>query len=233
MIWIDLSVAFSVGLLGSIHCIGMCGGIVAALSLGSGQSEWRGLFYYHAGRITVYSLLGLLIGLAGKAFVLKATFLPIQQTLSLVAGLFIILFSLQIGGFIPEKYLNLTAFRIPGSLLKKAAKGRPFYWGVAGMANGLLPCGMVYAALALALKQAAPLDAALVMTAFGAGTLPAMAGFTAALSRWSPDLRSRFLKLTACLMVLFGLFTLYRGISPPHHRGEMKDGHGAEVHGRH
>lgn len=212
MLWLDIFMALSVGMLGSIHCIGMCGGIVAALSMGRERTYWRGIASYHLGRVISYSALGLAAGLIGSLITAKTELLHIQQMLSIFAGIFMIIFALQIGGVIPERFLSLSFIRIPASLLRKTAKGNtPLLWGLTGLANGLLPCGMVYAALSLALKQADPLTGTIMMTAFGIGTIPAMTMLAITIRRLDPFLKVRFLKLAAATLVLFGLFTIGRG----------------------
>lgn len=212
MLSLDIFMALSVGVLGSIHCIGMCGGIVAALSMGGEQTYWRGIASYHLGRIVSYSALGLAAGMIGSLITTKTELLYIQQLLSVFAGVFMIIFALQIGGIIPDRFASLSFIRIPVSLLQKTArKNTPLLWGMTGLANGLLPCGMVYAALALALKQATPLSGTLMMTAFGIGTVPAMTVLAITIRRLDPFLKARFLKLAAAILLLFGLFTIGRG----------------------
>ncbi|MDT8316971.1 MAG: sulfite exporter TauE/SafE family protein [bacterium] len=212
MLWFDIFMAFSVGMLGSIHCIGMCGGIVAALSMGGDKAYWLGIASYHTGRILSYSALGLAAGLIGSLITARTELLQIQLILSVFAGIFMIIFALQIGGVIPERFAAVSFIRIPASLLQKTARGKvPLLWGLTGLANGLLPCGMVYAALALALKQADPLKGTLMMTAFGMGTVPAMTVLALTIRRLDPFLKARFLKLAVATLVLFGLFTIGRG----------------------
>lgn len=208
----DLGIAFMIGLLGGIHCVGMCGGIVAALSMGRKSAWWKGITLYHLGRVLSYSGIGLLAGLAGNIFTGSLNIAVAQQLLSVTAGLMMIFFALQIGGFIPEKLFGLSIMRIPSFLLKRAVAGdSSTFWGVVGIFNGLLPCGMVYAALSLALKQADPLSGAFIMLSFGLGTIPAMTILALVIKRWDPELRGRLLRWAALFLILFGCFTLLRG----------------------
>ena len=227
MLWLDIFMAFSVGILGSIHCIGMCGGIVAALSMGGDKTYWRGIASYHLGRIISYSTLGLVAGLIGSLITAKTELLHIQQMLSVLAGMFMIIFALQIGGVIPERFAAISFIRIPASLLQKTARGNaPLFWGLTGLTNGLLPCGMVYAALSLSLKQADPVAGTIMMTAFGIGTVPAMTVLAITIRRLDPFLKARFLKLAALTLVLFGLFTIGRGyMQTGGHNHDMPDHH--------
>ncbi len=214
---IDLVMAFIIGLTGGIHCIGMCGGIVTALSMSGGGGWLSGMVLYHFGRTTTYSLLGLAAGLLGSLITQRGSFAGIQSGISIAAGVVMIIFALQMGGWITEKFGPLSRISIPSRLLGRAAGGSVLPWGLVGLANGLLPCGMVYAALALALKQTTPLMGAVVMLSFGVGTIPAMTGFSLIIGRLKGSLRGKFLKVAAALLVIFGLFTMARGFTVVHH----------------
>ena len=204
--------ALSIGLLGSIHCVGMCGGIVAALSMGKKGPLWQAITLYHAGRILTYSLAGLVVGIIGLVVTENQVIDNARQILSIVAGIFMIVFALQIGGMVPERFLNFSLIKIPASLLRKTSEGGSIYlWGVTGLVNGLLPCGMVYAALSLSLMQAEPVKGMLIMTSFGIGTVPAMTGMAMLIRRWAPSSRGVFLRWTALALVIFGFMTMARG----------------------
>lgn len=216
MPWLDLSMAFSVGIIGSVHCVGMCGGIVAALTMGRPSVWITGITLYHLGRIFSYSLIGFLLGLAGQMFTHTSGISLAQQTLSVIAGFIMIFFALQVGGFIPEKFFQ-SIFSIPSALLRKTAGGNSLiFWTLAGAANGLLPCGMVYAAGSLALKESHIIHSMLIMTAFGLGTVPAMTGLAIVIKKWNPLTRGKFIKAAALLLILFGVFTIGRAFIPLH-----------------
>ncbi|MDH3975742.1 MAG: sulfite exporter TauE/SafE family protein [Deltaproteobacteria bacterium] len=222
MPWLDLSMAFSVGIIGSIHCVGMCGGIVAALTMGRPSVWLAGITLYHAGRIVSYSLIGLLLGFLGHMFTDMSGISLARRFLSITAGILMIFFALQVGGFIPEKLFQ-SIFSIPSGLLRKTAQGKAlFFWAIAGAANGLLPCGMVYAAGSLALKEANLIHSMLIMAAFGLGTVPAMTGLAVIIRKWAPLTKGRFIRITAVILLLFGLFTITRGFIPldAHNHGE-------------
>lgn len=208
--------AFSVGIIGSIHCVGMCGGIIAALTMGRSGIWITGLTLYHTGRIFSYSLIGLLLGYVGHMFTGMSGISLAQQILSISAGLLMIFFALQVGGFIPEKFFQ-SIFSIPSGLLRKTAEGNSLlFWTLAGTANGLLPCGMVYAAGSLALKEAHMFHSMLIMAAFGLGTVPAMTGLAFIIRKWDPLTKGKFIKVTALILILFGIFTITRGFLPLH-----------------
>jgi len=198
----------------------MCGGIVAALSMSGNRAWMPGIFVYHFGRLITYTLLGIILGLIGSLTVYGAGMGNIQGYLSIITGLIIILFALQTGGWISGRSGYLYKISIPSGLLTAAARqGSGASWGLLGLVNGLLPCGMVYAALALALRQAGPLNGALSMFAFGLGTMPAMTIFAIIIRRINPAVKGRVLKLASVVIVLFGVFTIYRGIARPHIHG--------------
>lgn len=173
---VALITAFSVGLLGSFHCIGMCGAI--AFSLPLQEQNWYsklwGGFIYNIGRISTYGILGFILGLLGKGF----SFAGFQQGLSIFLGVFILIVLLF------PKYIQLqknkSSFLAQLQLWVRQKMGLLFrtnsikaLYGI-GLLNGLLPCGLVYAALAGAIATGQGLMGALYMICFGFGTLPIM-----------------------------------------------------------
>lgn len=210
----NLAAAFLIGLAGSIHCVGMCGGIAGALCMGG---KGRPMPFYHLGRIITYSLLGLAAGLLVHFVRQSSTMIGVQRSLSIFAGVVMLYFGLQLGGWIKERWGALSSVRLPGKLLRQASEGGNFYAPLlVGLFNGLLPCGMVYAALALALSETSPLVSMATMLAFGLGTLPAFTLFTVILQRLSPRAKGKWLKAAALLLILFGLFTVFRAEGAMH-----------------
>jgi len=169
-----MPLAFLMGFLGSVHCAVMCGPIVLGLPL-NGQNNWRNLLQvvlYQLGRVATYTFLGLLVGMIGNTFSVFAK----QETLSLIIGAGLIIFTvLQLTG----KY-GTSLQRLQNRLVMPISKlmGKVFklpFWGFfAGMLNGLIPCGMVYLALATALSSANLGSGAGFMLLFGLGTTPLM-----------------------------------------------------------
>ncbi|HCX88731.1 MAG TPA: hypothetical protein DG761_11970 [Gammaproteobacteria bacterium] len=215
-----------VGLLGSVHCVGMCGGIVGSLSsLSTGASKsppWRMLFAYNTGRITSYILAGILAGWLGNKAL--AVFSPahvasIGLTLS---GLFLLTLGLYISGW----WQGLAVLERVGLLLWKriepwARRLLPIrYTGQAvalGLVWGWLPCGLVYATLIWSLANADPLRSAAMMGAFGLGTLPmltVLGSATSALARLVRQKRTR--QIAGAVIMSFGLLTLFGVIRPVH-----------------
>ena len=170
--------AFLTGLLGGAHCVGMCGGIVAAISL---QAGGRQPFVFHlaysTGRIASYSAAGALAGLLGSAAFLSDTLYPVQQGLYLLAQVVLILLGLYLagldqsvlvleraGGVLWRRLQPLLARVMPIRSLPQALS--------AGALWGWLPCGLVYSVLVSALASGSAGRGAALLLLFGLGTLP-------------------------------------------------------------
>jgi hypothetical protein len=172
--------AFSLAIVGGLHCAGMCGGIVGALQLNRPKdvSAPRLSAGYHTGRVTSYSLAGLLAGTLGAALY-AADVLPVQAALMLVGSLMLLAIGLSMfgrGAWMRRiEPAGAWIWRLIGPLARRVYPPRTGLQALAaGLAWGWIPCGMVYAALPLALVAGGPLQGALVMLAFGLGTLPNM-----------------------------------------------------------
>ena len=170
----EFGIAIALGLLGSLHCAAMCGPLLLALPVrpgGPGQFI-AGRVIYQLGRIATYCLLGVVAGLAGKSIFLVG----LQRWLSISLGVAILL------GFLVSKKVAVSApiVRLVNRL--KSAMSvqlqRRGFWALAllGLLNGLLPCGLVYVALAGAVASGGLLDGIIYMALFGLGTLPTMLG---------------------------------------------------------
>lgn len=209
------------GLLGSAHCIGMCGPFALTLGLGSaGVSANAGRqLLYSLGRITTYAVLGAAAGYAGWRVSRQFSSLAILQAgLSIAAGLFLLYEGLRTAGLWPVRRRGGGQAACLGSSALRTFLTSPRRVDVflAGLFTGLLPCGLVYAFLALAMNTRSVWPGMAVMAAFGAGTVPAMmlTGVGAALVSWSA--RRRLLRIAACCVVVTGLLTLARGFAALH-----------------
>ncbi len=201
---VNIGAAFVLGLVGGMHCLGMCGGIVAALSAARRETWWPGVFAYHAARVLTYVVLGLAVSFSGSFLETHSLWSGTQKGISVFAGLVIIIFSLQLGGWLPERW-GRTPFFIPAPLLKKASATNSLgVWGAVGFFNGLLPCGLVYAALAIALASGSALHGVLTMLAFGLGTMPALFMVSAVMRLAGPALRGRLIRAVALMLLLYG-----------------------------
>ncbi len=170
----SLPLAFILGFFGSLHCAVMCGPLM--LSMPQQKESWITttiqLTLYQFGRILVYGILGLLVGAIGNSFRIFSN----QQTLSFMVGLLLVLFAILhfSGRYIKELNKIQQTLLIPISKLIGKFYGLPFWGFFIGMLNGLIPCGMVYLALATALNTTSIKGAVVFMLLFGLGTTPLM-----------------------------------------------------------
>ncbi|HEB96831.1 MAG TPA: sulfite exporter TauE/SafE family protein [Sedimenticola thiotaurini] len=221
--WLPYLSAFVVGLLGGVHCVGMCGGIVGALTFGLPPERRRGIaamlpfqLAYNLGRILSYVLAGAVMGGVG---ILLAQLMPVyyaQRVLLGIAGLFMVLLGLYLSGW----WMVLGRLERAGGavwrrleplgrrLLPVTSPGRAL---VVGMIWGWIPCGLVYSMLVNAVAAGGALQGAALMLAFALGTLPnlllmgMLAGAAARLSG-SPLVR----RVAGVTVMLFGLYTLWQ-----------------------
>lgn len=205
----ELLPALVLGLMSSLHCIGMCGPLALALPVHSMSPAKRmaSVLGYHAGRISVYSTLGLLSGLLGWGIYLAGY----QQILSVVLGLALIvgfLFSMAGSRFSFVSHPAGFFRKSFGSLWKKRS---PIALLFSGMLNGLLPCGMVYIALAAAVSAGSAARGALFMATFGLGTLPALF-LVYILASGFPQIRIRFQRVTPIVGIVVGCLLVIRGM---------------------
>jgi sulfite exporter TauE/SafE len=186
-----LAAMFAAGLASGLHCVAMCGGIVAAFDLGRvipirAKTDWRLRIAFNLGRISTYAMAGAVAGTLGAAAYASGA-LPAQQTLQIAASAMLILVGLYLAGagrlLARFESLGLPLWRrlqpIAARLLPARTPGQSY---VAGLVWGWLPCAMVYAALAAATFSGGAARGALAMAAFGLGTLPFLlaAGWLAA-----------------------------------------------------
>lgn len=219
--WMLITTALLGGLLGGVHCIGMCGGIVGAITLNlpGKPSELRRFGYhlgYNAGRVTSYTIAGALMGGLG---LLLVGWVPLQQAravLYLLAGIFMLL----LGLYLSDWWRALAAIERLGTALWRriepfARKLLPIrhtrHAFVVGLVWGWLPCGLVYAMLINAVSAGSPAGGAAVMLAFGIGTLPNLLGMGLLTGAAAHLARSTVARTIAGLVMIgFGLVTLYR-----------------------
>ncbi len=221
-----LSAAFLVGFLGSLHCVGMCGGLVTTLAMSQKRTWWSGLISYQLGRILTYTFLGLLAGMMGMVITQVTWFADVQRGLTLFAGSLMILFGFTLAGWLPDPLVKMMSqlSRMIGlsKWIHAATNSRmPMSWFMVGLFNGLLPCGLVYAGLALSLTSGSIGLSAAMMLSFGLGTVPAMMFVPVVLKSASPKARGWVLKVAAILLILMGAFTMIRGSALMHSMHNM------------
>ncbi|WP_297526912.1 sulfite exporter TauE/SafE family protein [Thiohalobacter sp.] len=218
-----LMAAFLVGLLGAVHCAGMCGGVVSALglSLPPAARQRPGLLLryqlgYNLGRIASYTLMGALAGGLGAFAANLAAVRHAQLVLAVVAALFMLALGLYLGGW----WAGLTRLERLGGLLWRRIEplGRrlmpprsPLHAIPLGAVWGWLPCGLVYSVLIWSLSAGSALRGAGLMLAFGLGTLPALLLMGVAAARLAAFTRRTLVRRVAGALVFgFGLAGLWR-----------------------
>lgn len=208
-----LGTALLLGLLGSLHCIGMCGPIAFMLPLNR-QTPWRGglqLGLYHAGRLFAYGLIGFVFGLIGKGLYLFG----FQQKLSIVLGAVMILLVLVPGSTFRSWKPARPVYRLLGKLQSAMGSrlrgGDPDAFLSVGFLNGFLPCGLVYMALVGAMAMASAPLGALYMMVFGLGTVPLMSG-AALMGRLFKTRLPAVRRWIPVFVVLIGLLFILRGM---------------------
>jgi hypothetical protein len=220
--------------LGSAHCLGMCGGLIGCASCAHRRTWWPGLAAYNLGRALTYLALGLAVGLLGGALQRVPALEGLQIAVSVFAGLLVIVLGVHLGGWISDPLARFAAplARLGGLatwLAHCAARRDVAAWLGLGIANGLLPCGLVYAALGLALAQPALPDALALMAGFALGTWPAMLFAPWIVHRVSPRRRRTGMRLASVLVIALGTFTLLRGALPQREHAH----HAAHPHAAH
>ncbi len=202
------------GFLASAHCIGMCGGFACAVA-STGRGFWPVLArqgVYNAGRIFTYAFLGALAGATGfRLSQVRIGPLNPQQIFSMLAGVVMLALGLLALGVVrlPRGWGNTTALFAP---LFSHFLGSRGWWGyfVAGLANGFLPCGLVYAFLAVAAASGDAFEGLVVMTFFGVGTLPAMLLAAGGGRVLGVATRHHLVRAAAAMVVLMGGVTIWR-----------------------
>jgi len=210
--------AFITGLLGSGHCLGMCGGLVCALAM-AGRHRNSPAFHltYNLGRITTYTTIGLFAGWVGSAMAYTRNFAPMTRTALALSDLFII----AVGLATVFSWRRFNFSRLESRILSRAvSRGATALarlpGGIStlllGLLMGFLPCGFLYAMVITAAQSGNPRSGATIMLAFGLGTGPAMFGFGWLAGMIGSRARGRMLTAAGVVVILMGGYNLYRHI---------------------
>ena len=201
------------GLLGSFHCVGMCGPIAFMLPLNR-QNKVKQFFQlssYHIGRLITYSLIGLLFGLLGKGFY----FFGFQQIISIIVGILMILIVLLPKLFSKFKITNWfqrKLIKIKSKLGKELAKKENDTFFTIGFLNGLLPCGLVYMALFGAIATGSSIQGSIYMFLFGLGTIPLMTLVSYFGNFSNVYWRQKIQQIIPFVVVFIGILFILRGL---------------------
>jgi len=201
------------GLLGSFHCVGMCGPIAFMLPIDR-TNKVKGFFQilsYHLGRLFTYSLIGLLFGLLGKSFYLFG----FQQQISIVVGVLMILFILFPKIFKKvniSKTISNVIFKVKNTLGKELKNKRNDTFFTIGFLNGFLPCGLVYMAIFGALATTNAFSGSFYMFLFGLGTIPLMTSVVYLGNFTKGTFRKKIQKAIPIFVVCIGVLFILRGL---------------------
>lgn len=211
-----IAAAFITGLLGSVHCVAMCGGIVGTVTLSPTAPPRRAFaLWYHLGRITSYAIAGAIAGFIGGTLLDATQATRIAGIGAVMAGGFMILLGLYLASW----WNGLARLERLGARLWRRIEpyGRPLLPArrpqqalLLGMLWGWLPCGMVYSALAAAAVGGDAANGALIMAAFGLGTVPLLAAFGVGITRARAPLRRYWRTAAAAGLIAMGIYVALR-----------------------
>lgn len=206
--------ALILGLMGSLHCVGMCGPIAFMLPVDRTNNfkKFTQIFIYHFGRLLAYGILGLIFGILGKGLFVFG----MQQKLSIVMGVVIILIVV-----LPHKVFHRYNFskpmytligKVKSRLGKELQKKTPDTFITIGFLNGFLPCGLVYMALFGAIAMGDAWKGSLYMILFGSGTIPLMTSAIYFSSLLKSTAKQKIQKLIPVCVMLIGVLFILRGL---------------------
>lgn len=213
---------FLIGLLGGGHCVGMCGGIVSALSVsapGQQRPSWALHLAYNGGRIVSYGIAGAGMGAIGSLGLLLNELLPVQMALYTAANLMLIAMGLYLIGLTRALAFTEKAgqhlWRLAQPLTRRFLPARTVAQALPlGLLWGWLPCGLVYSALSVALLSGSPWRGAATMLAFGLGTLPNLLLAGLLLTKFRHAVQARWIRMGSGTLVLgFGVYGLFNATS--------------------
>ena len=204
-----------VGLIGSVHCVGMCGPIAMALPYGK-QSEFtkfKNILLYNFGRIFTYSLMGAVIGLVGKGFFVAG----VQSEFSIIIGILLLIvaiFSIDVETkVIAIPFVDRLMVKLQQNLSRLLKKHTGNSLFMVGVLNGFLPCGLVYFAIVGAVSTGQLVNGILYMAFFGLGTLPMMLSISFAGSYVSVKFRNTLKKIYPVFLIGFAVLFILRGFN--------------------
>lgn len=211
----SLGMLFVLGLITSVHCVAMCGGINLSQSIKKNSTSMKSALLYNAGRVVSYTAIGFILGLAG--FVIgggkSAVGFPLvlQVLLKIIAGIFMLIAGINILGLFP--LLSKIKLVVPEGLSSKIAtffkENRSAF--IVGLLNGFMPCGPLQSMWIVALASASPLTGALSMFLFSLGTVPLMLGLGTAVSAFGKKFARQVTQVGAIIVAVMGLAMISQG----------------------
>jgi len=215
----EIWLLFMTGFLGSMHCIGMCGGIVSALSLTSSQNAFKSNLLFNAGRVISYTLIGGIVGMTGGLIGSIGHFQTIRGTVNILVGVVMILLSMELLGWFHILRSGRTVTRFFSKL--KVRKSGHF---TIGAFMGFIPCGLTYAVYVKSLSAGSFYAGAAMSLAFALGTVPAILGVGTLTGTWSGESRKLFTYMSAAIVVMLACSSISTGVKnlfASSHKGHM------------
>ena len=214
MTWQLIISGFALGVISSFHCVGMCGPIALSLPVYylPPRQKLIGILFYHIGRICLYALLGLFFGFVGRQFYVAG----LQQYFSIALGAIILFILIQTSvgkKWIHLKILDQFQVKLQNIIALYIQKKQLYGMFILGMANGLLPCGMVYLAITGAMATGNLIGGVGFMTLFGLGTFPAMFLLTYFGSFISLKVRNNMKKAIPFFVATMAILLILRGLN--------------------
>jgi sulfite exporter TauE/SafE/plastocyanin domain-containing protein/copper chaperone CopZ len=205
------AVLFIVGVISSLHCVGMCGGIMLSQTVGKESKNkfeaMKPAILYNLGRVTAYTILGGIIGAIGSVFALSLT---TKAALQIFAGVFMVMMGFNMAGF---KAFRKIQIKLPTPVCKMMSTKKPKTPFFVGLINGFMPCGPLQTMQLYALGTGSAISGALSMFMFAAGTVPLMLTFGALSSLLSKGYTKKILKFSGILIIVLGLIMSNRGLA--------------------
>ena len=214
-----LAAGILLGLAGSAHCAGMCGPLVLTVSgwTDPRRSRLPSMLAYHAGRVLIYLVLSVAAGLTGHAL----SYGGFGRGVSIVAGVLLLTVAAGSGSrLLPRRTWIFWSLMLTRACVAANRSTRAHPIGgqlLAGAANGLLPCGLVYAAAIAAAGLGSLSGAVVFMAGFGLGTIPVLLGMALSATSLSLGARARLRRLAPAALALTGALLIVRGVMPLHH----------------
>lgn len=216
-IGMSFGVLFVIGVLTSVHCVAMCGGINISQCLPKGVSEgvtssqWMPSFLYNSGRVVSYTIIGGVVGALGSVVSFSGS---AKGIVAIVASIFMIIMGVNMLNLFPSlRKFNLRMPKILARMIgkeKAVSKNRPFY---IGLLNGLMPCGPLQAMQLYALSTGDPIKGAFSMFVFSVGTVPLMFGLGALSSMLSNKFTAKMMQVSAVLVIVLGFAMFQTGMT--------------------
>lgn len=206
--------ALILGLMGSLHCVGMCGPIAFMLPVDrtNNYKKFGQIFIYHFGRLLAYGIIGLVLGLLGKGL----SIFGIQQKLSIAIGIIMILIVLipyqTFNKYNLSKPIYKVISKVKNQLGKELKKKSPDTFLTIGFLNGFLPCGLVYMAFFGSIALGDALQGSLYMMLFGVGTLPLMTAAIYFSNLLKGGIRQKVQKAIPVFVIIIGALFILRGL---------------------